>query len=155
MSSLNKPRFIKVFELTVDMEPVPWARARLAPVKDGQGNLTGVRPVTPKKQRKGRDNFLKAIGRMRPKKPITGPLGLEITAFLPIPKSWPKYKQREARETVRRPESTPDWDNYGKFISDALEGIFYPNDKHIVGAGVSLFYSDQPRWEILIYKWGI
>ena len=149
------PKFHKVKTVIVDMEPIPWSRTGLAPVKNFQGDLVGVRPFTPKKQRQGRDNFLKAILSDKPRRFIDGALGLEIKAFLRIPKSWPKYKKREAIQTIIRPVGSPDWDNYGKFISDALESHFYKNDSAIVGAGVALFYSDRPRWEISIYKWGI
>lgn len=155
MSTNHKPRFHLVHKIVLDIEPIPWARTQLAPIQDGSGTLIGVRPITPKKQRQGRKDFLKVLLRKRPKKPIQGAVGLEITAFLRIPKSWPKYKKREALSTIIRPESAPDWDNYGKFISDALNKIAYPDDRHVVGAGVSLFYSDRPRWEIKLYRWGI
>ena len=88
----DKPRFHKVKTIIVDQAPIPWARVNLVPTYDGMGNLRGVRPTTPKKQRQGRKDFLKGILRAKPKRFVDGPIGLEITVFLPIPKSWPKYK---------------------------------------------------------------
>ncbi len=43
-----------------------------------------------------------------------------------------------------------DWDNYGKFVSDALAGIYYVNDKQIRYATVGLFRSSNPRTEVSI-----
>ena len=50
-----------------------------------------------------------------------------------------------------RPTVKPDWDNIGKLVADALNGIAYDDDKCIVDAQVRKFYSDQPRTDIIIY----
>ena len=44
-----------------------------------------------------------------------------------------------------RPIRKPDWDNVGKIICDALNGIAYRDDAQIVDALVRKFYSDTPR----------
>ena len=44
-----------------------------------------------------------------------------------------------------RPTRKPDFDNIGKIICDALNGIAYRDDAQIVDALVRKFYSDTPR----------
>ena len=44
-----------------------------------------------------------------------------------------------------RPTRKPDFDNIGKIICDALNGIAYRDDAQIVDALVRKFYSDIPR----------
>ena len=46
------------------------------------------------------------------------------------------------------PCKAPDWDNIGKIVTDALNGLAYEDDKQIVDAHVIKLYSDQPRVEV-------
>lgn len=62
---------------------------------------------------------------------MTGPLSLTVIAFFKKPKKT-SYKDF--------PEVKPDWDNIGKLVSDALNGIAYSDDAHIVDACV------KKRW---------
>ncbi len=43
-----------------------------------------------------------------------------------------------------------DWDNYGKFVSDALAGLYYTNDKQIKLATVALIKSDRAETEVYL-----
>lgn len=88
---------------------------------------------------------------MKPPKPWTGAVQLSITIRRSIPKSWTKDQQRDAREGLIRPTSTPDWDNYGKLVSDALNGLFYEDDAQVVDAMVSKHYTcGTPRVEVKV-----
>ena len=49
-----------------------------------------------------------------------------------------------------RPAVKPDWDNLGKLVSDALNGIAYGDDKSVVEARVMKFYSELPRTEVIV-----
>ena len=49
-----------------------------------------------------------------------------------------------------RPTKTPDYDNIGKIISDALNGVAYRDDAQIVEANISKYYSNLPRVEVMI-----
>lgn len=49
-----------------------------------------------------------------------------------------------------RPTVKPDWDNIGKLVSDALNGIAYDDDKSVVDAVVRKYYSDRPRTQITV-----
>lgn len=88
--------------------------------------------------------------------PEEGAMRMQVGVYLPIPKSWPESKRRAAKEGVLRPmaRGCGDWDDYGKMISGALEGIFFINDSQIVSASVEKFYSTLPRISVLLQRVG-
>jgi Holliday junction resolvase RusA-like endonuclease len=75
-------------------------------------------------------------------KQLEGELGMSVKAYFQPPK---KLKRC-------RPTTKPDWDNVGKIISDALNGLAYKDDSQIVTATVEKHYSDEPRVEVLIWN---
>lgn len=82
-------------------------------------------------------------------KPYTGPVLLTVIAYMPIPKSYPKYKRVEmAKERVLHTK-TPDWDNIAKVVCDALNGLAWVDDRQVMGQVFKL-YSDRPRLEVYI-----
>ncbi len=78
------------------------------------------------------------------------PLCLAVKAYMPIPKGATKAKRKLMQEGAIRPITKPDWDNIGKLVADALNGIAYDDDKCICTAVVEKYYSDLPRTEIII-----
>jgi len=103
-----------------------------------------------KNQKAEESKLLGLLYEHKPEQPLDGPLELSVVAFMPIPKSWPKWKQKAAINNEIRPDKKPDWDNVGKQICDVFNGIFWRDDAQIVGAMVRKYYSDRPRWEIEI-----
>lgn len=118
---------------------------------------------------KGRPRFIRATGRaytdsktrsyeshlrlaaqdaMGAKKPIEGPVTLSVSVHLPVPRSWTQKKRAAALLGLVAPTSRPDWDNYGKLSSDALNEIVFRDDSQIVEAVVRKRYSDRPRLKI-------
>ena len=84
-------------------------------------------------------------------KPMKGIFQVDIKAYLNIPTSKPKvWKALALVEKVIRPTKKPDWDNIGKIVCDALNGIAYKDDSAIVDGRVRKFYSEQPRVEVVI-----
>lgn len=81
---------------------------------------------------------------------LEGPLKMQITAWLMIPKSTSKKKAKLMIERIIRPTKKPDWENVAKSVCDALEKLAYKNDSQIVTAVFHKFYSVQPRLEIEI-----
>lgn len=79
------------------------------------------------------------------------PLGVIVTAYLPIPKSTPKYKRPDMISGKTRPTVKPDWDNIGKIVCDALNGVAYDDDKVICQAAVYKQYSETPKTVITVY----
>lgn len=88
--------------------------------------------------------------RYRTHVPFEGALICDVRAFFGIPKSWTAKKKKQALERNLRPTSRKDWDNLGKIISDALNGLAYRDDGQIVDGRVRKWYSDRPRVEIEI-----
>tara|TARA_R110002167_G_scaffold34895_11_gene111501 strand:- start:1711 stop:2151 length:441 start_codon:yes stop_codon:yes gene_type:complete len=63
-------------------------------------------------------------------KPTEKPVYLEIEAYMPIPKSWSKAKQDQARMGVIRP-AKPDLDNIIKAILDGCNSVIYRDDVQV------------------------
>lgn len=84
--------------------------------------------------------------------PLTGPVVLKVWAYFSIPKGASK-RMRELMEGgfVRR-DKRPDWDNIGKVVSDALNGLAYTDDGQIGAASIEKIYSGRPRLEIELEK---
>ena len=76
------------------------------------------------------------------------PLKITVRAYMSIPKGATKAKRKLMLEGTIRPTVKPDWDNIGKLVADALNGVAYDDDKCICAAIVEKFYSDAPRTEI-------
>lgn len=75
---------------------------------------------------------------------------LRVVAFMKIPKGASKAKREKMLSGEIRPTVKPDWDNLGKLVSDALNGIAYKDDKYVVDAVVRKFYSDRPRTQVTV-----
>lgn len=71
-------------------------------------------------------------------------LALTVVVVVPIPASAPKKKRELMIAGKIRPVSRPDWDNYGKIVSDSLNGLMYHDDSQIVSGTVHKFYGEIP-----------
>lgn len=76
---------------------------------------------------------------------LTGPLALDVQAFVGVPASWSKRKRADALAGRIRPTGKPDGDNILKAVSDGLNLVVWTDDSLIVDARVRKFYSDAPR----------
>ncbi len=101
-----------------------------------------------KKQRIKESMLIEHLIPHQPERPIEGPVELHVKAFLPIPSSWSKKKQRQARDGEILPTVKPDADNIFKNISDCMDKVFFKDDKQICFLSVHKYYSINPRWEI-------
>ena len=75
---------------------------------------------------------------------------MQVYAYYPIPTSTTKKKKVCMVNGDIRPTVKPDWDNVGKLIADALNGVAYKDDKQIVSATVKKFYSQKPRTQVFL-----
>jgi Holliday junction resolvase RusA-like endonuclease len=82
--------------------------------------------------------------------PLEGPLLLEVTANVSIPKSKSKKVQEAMRKGSIRPTKRPDLDNYLKAVSDGCNSVVYADDSQIVAIKASKFYSDKPSLFVII-----
>jgi Holliday junction resolvase RusA-like endonuclease len=85
---------------------------------------------------------------------LTGQIKADITAYCPIPKSTSLKQHQAMLDGKIRPTKKPDWDNIGKIICDALNGIAYKDDSAIVCGTVDKFYSENPRVEVTLVTQG-
>ena len=78
------------------------------------------------------------------------PLSLTIVAVFEPPKSDSKKKREDKLNCVVRPTIKPDWDNIGKVICDALNGVAWEDDSRIVSASVSKVYGEKAKVAVMI-----
>lgn len=76
--------------------------------------------------------------------PTSRPVRLLLEIDVPIPPSWSKAKQLEALMGETWPTKKPDWDNAGKLVSDALNGIAWLDDAQVVDGRVVKRYGIEP-----------
>ena len=126
-------------------EPKPKARHRTARTKDGR--LIQYNDKTAQGQV---DNFIAQAIRYAPPAPLISAITLTVAAYTAIPQSWARKKREKAARGELRPTKKPDADNLLKFVGDALNSLFWVDDKQIVAATIRKHYSDRPRWEIEI-----
>ena len=84
-----------------------------------------------------------------PDKPLECPLMLGIIAYMPIPKSKPKWWKEAAQVGYIRPTSKPDADNLFKNIADVMKTMcFFKDDSQICDATIHKVYSVKGGWSI-------
>jgi len=131
-------RYLKI-EATILIVPIGKARARHA-VKGGR-----VMTYTPAKTRLAEAVIQTQIRQEVLKHGVFGgaqAIKLIATFYRPRPKHLPKR--------VTMPVTRPDWDNYGKLVSDALEKFVYDNDSQITTAIIKKRFGSPPRIELLL-----
>lgn len=96
-----------------------------------------------------------AVGQMKGLAPFCGPVGLSLRVYRSMPKSFSKKKQEAAERGDIRPLVKPDISNYLKLVEDALNGVVWQDDSHIVNyiEPFGKFYSATPRIELTVYAY--
>ena len=129
---------------TVDGNPFGWQRA-------GQNHYTGA--VYTQNKTRQHEQLVALAYRLAAKGymfPADTYVDLEVIAYVKIPKSATKARRAKMLSGKIRPTTKPDWDNLGKLVSDALNGVAYDDDKRVVDARVRKFYSDRPRTQVTL-----
>lgn len=122
---------------------------RCRPMGKGRPRFTKAgRTYTPEKTIEGerlvRASLMKAFSRGVTSVPIIHrphAVSVKIEVWLPIPESWPKGRQADAREGRVPATKKPDADNYGKLVLDALNGVAWDDDSQVVALTVTKAYS--------------
>lgn len=81
----------------------------------------------------------------------TGPVKLVVEIFDEVPMSWGPKKRASALMGDVYPQRG-DLDNRVKAIQDALNGVYYVDDKQIVKHQASMEYGQQDAIYIAVYK---
>ena len=98
-------------------------------------------------------DFLAKALQHRPETPFNGPLFVKMTFKFSRPKCHyrtGKYSHLLKDNAPHHVTGTPDLDNMIKFVGDALDGIFWTNDKIICGLYAEKSYGDSPGVSIEI-----
>jgi len=135
-----------VFELPG--EPRAWERAgaRIARNREGQQFIHFYVGFEEKQYRNALAWSAKAA--LRGKQPTSQPVAVLVHAFMPIAKSWPDRDKINARNGAKLHTGTPDADNLGKLVGDALNEIVWNDDAQIVDLRVIKRYSDTPALRV-------
>ena len=91
---------------------------------------------------------------MGDRRPIEGPVRLELLAELPIPASWSQKKRASAVTGDVLPISRPDLDNYVKSGLDSINEIVIRDDCQIVEVRARKRYSNVPKLVMTIFPLG-
>lgn len=131
-------------------DPVAKARPRATRTKNG------ARMYTPAKTRKWEKNAgLCAAAVMSGRPAVKDPVRIEVEAVLPVPVSWPKWKQAAACDGNLLATGKPDGDNIGKAAADALNEIVFADDSQIIDTRVRKRYTrheEQPHVLVSIFR---
>jgi Holliday junction resolvase RusA-like endonuclease len=80
--------------------------------------------------------------------PISGPVMLDLTFYIPMPESWSEKKKQ--RMDGKHHISKPDRDNLEKGVSDSFNKIIWKDDGQVCDGPIRKFYSRTGRIEIEI-----
>lgn len=105
--------------------------------------------------RQDKMDFLAKAMQYRPSEPWTGPICLELFCVFPRPKN----HYRTGRNSHLLKESAPYWyagtpdaDNILKFVGDALNGIFWKDDRQLLPNGIWTIYGSPPGIYLRIFS---
>jgi Holliday junction resolvase RusA-like endonuclease len=74
---------------------------------------------------------------------FSGPLRFDVVFYIKRPKN----KQRQPSPWHI---TTPDFDNYLKFLSDSMNSVIWEDDKYVCAGSWLLIYDENPRTEFTI-----
>ena len=123
--------------ITVPGDPVAKGRPRIT-TRGGYA-----RAYTPQKTRDYEARVAAEARKvMGGRKPLQGPLSVEIEAYMPIPASWSRGREYEAALQIIEPTSRPDLTNIAKAVEDALNGVVWKDDSQITELGLVKKYGN-------------
>lgn len=132
----------EIIQFTVPGRPVGKARPR----------VTRWGTYTPKRTKDYEDAVKQAYKSVYKDGPIKGPIRIEITFYMYIPKNTSQVRTKAKIEDEILPTKRPDFDNMTKCITDALNGLAFEDDNQVVEAHIYKKFSDEPRAEVEIQR---
>ena len=127
---------------TVPGPPVGKARPKVVRAKNGM-SMTYTPDKTVAYEELVRLRFNESL-QGHPFEPLQGALRIKIFAGYPIPKSTSEKRRAAMLAGTELPTKKPDWDNIGKIICDALNGVAYEDDKQVTESQMRKRYIDGP-----------
>lgn len=90
---------------------------------------------------------------MGSRKPLQGPLRVELEFCFPVPRSWGNWKREAALDGRIKHTVKPDRDNLEKNLKDALNGIVWVDDSQVVqSGGIGKIYGTVPMVRAVVYQ---
>lgn len=96
-----------------------------------------------------------AMNALRGRLPTREPVLLHLRITLPVPASWPQWKQALALDGRIAPTVKPDADNVEKAVKDALNGVAWHDDCQVVQCIKAKHYGAAPGVRIIIRPLGM
>lgn len=127
-----------------EIEPVEQARPRAAYIR------RRIIMYDPEKVKKFKKELSQLARSQYKDDPLDGMLEVDVWFYRPVQKSLSKKERTRRLSGAHRPTVKPDLDNYIKSTLDALNGILWIDDSHIVDLHAHKRYSDRPRIEITV-----
>jgi Holliday junction resolvase RusA-like endonuclease len=93
------------------------------------------------------------LTKYRDKLPVEHPISLVVKFYMPVPKSWPKYKKDEVKNGLIHHTKKPDLDNLVKFVKDNLNEVAWKDDSQVYELKAIKQYSFEPETRIIIQTW--
>ena len=87
-----------------------------------------------------------------PKEPLSGPVKVSITFYMPIPKQTSKMHRRQMINGKSVPIKRPDLDNLAYLITNAMNEIVYEDDRQIVDLVLRKRYAEVPKTVIKVVE---
>lgn len=100
--------------------------------------------------KKAADQLIWQIKPYAPTEPLSGPIEMHLTFFLPIPVSASRVKRTQMLNAVILPTKRPDFDNLAYLVTNALKNLIYLDDSQVTDCMIRKRYSDRPRTVIKI-----
>ncbi len=80
-----------------------------------------------------------------PKEPFDGPIFVDYTFYLPIPKATVGIKKKQMINNIRKHIKPPDASNIHYIFENAMKGIVYKDDCQITDYSVHKQYGETPK----------
>lgn len=142
LSSIDFMGSMLIFELHTAPTPQKQTQFRRTPI--------GVRAYDPSRMTKKQIQW--QVQPTAPKEPLAGPIGMELTFYMPIPVHTTKLERAQMISGAIRPFKRPDFDNLAYLVTNALKEIVYRDDAQIVRCLIEKYYSEQPRTVIKVWE---
>ena len=131
-----------MFQLTIPGNPIPQKRPKFS----SRGKFVQV--YNPGK--KDQDVIKILLKQIWEHEPISDPVELDITFYMPIPKGTSKIKYKEMVSDQINHVKKPDVDNLLKTVLDCMNDIVFEDDRQVHKITANKRYGETPRTEIKV-----
>jgi len=87
-----------------------------------------------------------------PKEPLQGPLTVDMTFYLPIPKGTSNILTKQMINGTSLPYKRPDLDNLAYIVTNAMKELIYHDDSQIVDLILRKRYAQEPKTVIKVIE---